>query len=198
MRRKINGIKNTAISKFALTLTFLLFNNLYLFAQNVERVGHYGNGKIRYKETVNADNQVVKLTTYYKSGVVSSIIPIGNEKINGLAQEFNRKGRLVSETEYLDGECNGIKKVFYKRSTHIITCNSGTEEKTFQVINYFRNGKVKSKHYNRFFEGYGPYESFYENGNPKIQGDYVGTKRNGVWKFYSEDGTLKKSKEYNN
>ena len=198
MRRKINGIKITAINKFALTLAFLLFNTLYLFAQDVERVGNYGNGKIRYKETVNADNQVVKLTTYFKSGIVSSVLPIRNEKINGLAQEFNRKGRLVLETEYLDGECNGLKKVFYKHSTHIITCSNGKEDKTFQVIHYFRNGKVKSSHYNRIFEGYGPYESFYENGNPKINGDYVGTKRNGVWKFYNEDGTLKKSKKYKN
>lgn len=66
------------------------------------------------------------------------------------------------------------------------------------VIEYYPNGK-KMKEFTIARVFYiGDYKEWYEDGNPKIFGQYQNNGKDGIWKYYNKNGDLEKTEEYNN
>ena len=136
---------------------------------------------------------------------------------NGYVKEYNYKGKLKFEGEYLNGKKNGKGKEYHY--------NGKLEFEGEYLIGY-KNGKVKEYDYNGYLEFEGEYyyglkwngkgynksnnivyelingkgyaKEYYDDGKIKFKGEYLNGKRNGKGKEYDLDGNLKFEGEYLN
>jgi len=148
------------------------------------------------EEKLDKNGELTEIRRYYKNGNIKCIIPVAKDKAHGTVKCFKKDGTLKAENNYINGKQNGKQFSFMKKSTYIVTYENGIENKIFHVIRYYKDGKIKEEYNNKFFEGYGSYRLNYKNGKEKIEGQYLGIKRNDIWNFYNEDGSLKKTKNY--
>ncbi len=151
-----------------------------------------------YEEILDKNGGLLETKHYYKNGNIKYIIPFQNDQIHGEVKFYKKNGRLKSLDNYVNGKLEGKQYLYLKKTTYIGTYENGVKNKIFHVIIYNKDGSIREEYNNKFFEGYGPYKLFYKNGNIKIEGQYNGTKRDGVWNFYNKDGELGKTKEYTN
>ena len=93
-------------------------------------------------------------------------------KFTGTAYRINSKDEIIWECDYIDGEANGIQKVW---SNSIY----GYQEM------YMKNN---SRH--------GPYKSYWHNGNLESEGYYYEGDEVGEWIYYNPDGTGIKKYNY--
>ena len=93
---------------------------------------------------------------------------------NGKIKEFNNKGKLLFEGEYLNGKRNGKGKEFGFEGK---VCFEG------EYLNGKRNGKGKE---------------FYLTGKKLYEGEYLNGKRNGKGKEFDLEGNLQFEGEYLN
>jgi antitoxin component YwqK of YwqJK toxin-antitoxin module len=45
---------------------------------------------------------------------------------------------------------------------------------------------------------FGPYKTFFKNGQKETEGSYINGRESGTWNFYNESGKLVKTKTYKN
>lgn len=81
-------------------------------------------------------------------------------------------GALKVKGDFMNGKRNGLWESWHKNG------NKWTEA---EYLNGVQNGKAGH---------------WFENGKPLYIGQYKDDKRSGTWKFYTEDGKLKKTIEY--
>lgn len=86
---------------------------------------------------------------------------------DGRYQKFSAEGILTDESNFANGQLEGIRTLFYE---------NGKPE----YIERYRNGQLE-----------GTYKGFHEDGSPKVEGEYVKNKMQGPWKSYYKGGTLK-------
>lgn len=86
---------------------------------------------------------------------------------NGYLREYDPKGNLSVEENYLKGELNGIRKV------------------------YAENGQVLAEENYAMGQYAGEHRSYDENGNLQMVGEYSNGAMNGLWYAYYPDGGVK-------
>ena len=91
-------------------------------------------------------------------------------KKDGKATWFTTEGKLIAEYVYKNGDLDGPQIAYYGNGT------------TKQIEEFY----VKGKHL-------GDYKEFYENGNIKLQGQYVNDLKDGKWVENDETGKLIKT-----
>jgi antitoxin component YwqK of YwqJK toxin-antitoxin module len=178
----------------------IIYTCLFLSLITISNLEAQDSKKIaaQYEDRLNQKGEVIETIIYHKNGKVKYIIPFKNNVIHGTLKTFNKKGVLKSENNYFDETLDGKQYYYYKKSMVIETASAGKRDKIFHVVYFFKDGSLKEEYNNKFFEGFGPYVKYYKNGNIKIEGSYEGIRRDGIWKFYNQDGTLRKSKKYSN
>ena len=130
----------------------------------------YLNGKIEFDtEYLNGINLTNKV--YDKNGKLYEI----SKNIKGFIKEYDHKGNLTFEGEYLNGKRNGKGKSYY---------DNGKLYFEGEYLNGERNGKGK--------------EYRYYNGELRFEGEYLNGKRNGKGKKYNKYSRLKFEGEYLN
>ena len=102
----------------------------------------------------------------------SIVIPVfANGNIQGRVNYWEN-GQKLSEVQYFNEKRDGSCKYWYKTGQLM---SSGL----------YKNGKM-----------YGPFISYYENGQIQSQGNYnynesdIYSRKDGVWKYYYEDGKI--------
>jgi uncharacterized protein len=180
-----------------LTLLLFLFNSILIFSQT-EKIQRDEKGNIISKKIYDSEGAICWKIKYHSNGIVSDSLPYVDSKVNGVAKSYSKKGKLTYEKDYLNGKIDGKKRCYLKKSTLIIYYKNGVSEKIFHVIEYIKNGSVKSEFNNKIIGGYGPYKIYYKNGQLKLDAYFTGVKRDGTWKFYNKNGSLRKTKSYNN
>jgi antitoxin component YwqK of YwqJK toxin-antitoxin module len=81
-------------------------------------------------------------------------------------------GAVLGTAEYLDEVLDGVSRIY--STAGVLTQES-----------HFSGGEL-----------HGPYRSWWENGHPKEQGEYVRGKRCGRYVWHQEDGSVLKTHEY--
>ncbi len=81
-------------------------------------------------------------------------------------------GAVLGTAEYIDHVLDGVSRIY--TSAGILTQES-----------HFSRGELHA-----------PYRSWWDNGRPKEQGEYVRGKRSGKYVWYQEDGSVLKTHEY--
>ena len=100
------------------------------------------------------------------------IIPVFANGNNQEIVNYWENGQKLSEVQYFNEKRDGSCKYWYKTGQLM---SSGL----------YKNGKM-----------YGPFISYYENGQIQSQGNYnynesdIYSRKDGVWKYYYEDGKI--------
>ena len=148
----------------------LIFEGEYLNGKRWNGKGKkYLNGKIEFDtEYLNGINLTNKV--YDKNGKLYEI----SKNIKGFIKEYDHKGNLTFEGEYLNGKRNGKGKYYY---------DNGILYFEGEYLNGERNGKGKEYRY---------------YGELRFEGEYLNGKRNGKGKKYNKYSRLKFEGEYLN
>ncbi|GIV28339.1 MAG: hypothetical protein KatS3mg027_2153 [Bacteroidia bacterium] len=158
----------------------LLHRGFYIDGQIKVFKNYWENGNLE-RELIAVDNLRCKLLTYYPNGQMRS------EVMYYEGMEIKQKDFFENGSIELDEEIDKKEGFIIKR---IINYSDSKPKVVMELID------KKLKLYS--------YKEYYENGNVKEEGnlnyrkdmnDYV---KNGVWKFYDEQGNLVKSVNYVN
>lgn len=143
---------------------------------------------------------------YGPDGRLTTTIDYKIDQKNGLTRKFAEDGALLSEELFVADIKNGTTTTYYPTGkVHLVTpFKEGREEgkaveyeedgRIITLLDY-RAGMLRSKDVlNRYDEqGWrqGPWRAFWPNGKPKWEGRYVDDKRQGIFKEFDANGTLK-------
>ncbi len=126
--------------------------------------------------------------TMYKAG-----------KAVGIARDYYKSGKLWGETPYVNGNINGLRKMYDDNGVLILTDTVFADKENGIIKIFYLNGKLKiecpfindtsNKQAVISFEPHGAIHS-YQGAEPTIPYGISG-KLNGVLKIYNEDGSLK-------
>lgn len=156
---------------------------------------YHKNGKIKGLENYVGNLQEGEYEAYYSNG---------NLKVRGVAKEnklvlenveYQIDGVTVSEKTNYDetGKLNGLRTVYdYDGKKHFEwTYNKG---EIAGYVYYDKSGGIISEAKRKLTKF--PFKGYYANGDLKFEGDYDGSKQNGVWKYYYKHGVLKSVEPY--
>jgi uncharacterized protein len=180
---------------------------------------YHDNGKIATKKHFDKDGLSGKYITYYKNGKIKSTRTYKGGKLNGRIMKYDTKGGLIQEGDYLDdllvgkwisynskgkiieednfdqkGIRTGILKnfdddgVLYAETDYLKGIMTGYRyfDKAGKVIKEGKNSKG-----NFMFSG------LYPDGKKKNEGELVGDKKVGLWKYFNDTGNLSGEENYN-
>lgn len=177
----------------------------------------YQNGKLRYNGQFNNGVPYGIFKYYYDNGAVKSEInyleqdttmfasvKIFNNLNKLIADGFYRrmqkdslwnyykvvdnKSILVLKENYKSGKLNGLSTVFSIDSIMIQEIFWRDSVLDGDWRDYYPNGQLKWK--GNYINGklQGDVEAYHTNGKLQYQGQYNGSFKNGVWKYYNQDG----------
>ena len=135
-----------------LTLILSLFALLLLsacstpsFGKKVEKE-YYTGGQLR-SEFIWSDStgkNGIKRTYGYEGHQTSSV-NITNGVRNGIMTYYDKQGRVIRQTPYVNGKIHGEEKAFYPNGDRMITFNYLNGVKEGYAYSYYPNGKVCRK-----------------------------------------------------
>lgn len=158
----------------------LLHRGFYIDGQVKVFKNYWENGNVE-RELIAIDNLRCKLLTYYPNGQPRSEITY-------------YEGTEIKEKDYFENGTVELEEEIDKKDGYIIKRIINYPDSKPKIIMELSDKKLKL--YN--------YKEYYENGQVKEEGilnfrkdmnDYV---KNGIWKFYDEQGHLIKSVQYIN
>ncbi len=127
---------------------------------------------------------------YYKNNI-KEIGHWKDGKQNGLFQLYTEEGILVDDTNFKEGERDGLTEQFYNDTGKLrVSANykNGVLDGEFKA--YYPNGNLQGEVTYKNGEMNGDFKEYHENKNIRLSGSYKNNLQNGEWKSYLEDGTL--------
>ena len=148
LKQGLQQMLNTKKLAFLLSL-FVLFSFTACtspsFGKKVEKE-YYTGGKLR-SEFIWSDstgrNGVKK--TYGFEGHQTSTIHITNGVKNGMMTIFDKQGRVMKQTPYVNGKIQGVEKAFYPNGDRMITFTYQNGMKNGYAYSYYPSGQVCRK-----------------------------------------------------
>lgn len=184
---------------------------------NIKHVGHYINGK--------RDGDFI---WFYSNGTFRILCTYKNDKLDGLETKFHENRNKATETYYRNGLKHGESKEYNPAGVLVKKCNYRDDKLDGECLEYDQAGVLVNKwmYKNNVLNGtcinyendkitlqreykdgvmYGPYESYYRNGNLKEIGTYrnskfwpPGDRYVGERKTFHENGNVKEELRYDN
>lgn len=159
---------------------------------------YYENSKLWSVLIYSADGTLADATLYHPNGNLASKGTYVNQKKEGKWQFYSEfmNGYRICEENYKNNMRNGLSERFYVDSTLAEKLYYQNDLKHGECIQYHPNGKVCMK--TTFSKGKmnGKYEVWAENGRLEITGQYINDLREGNWKFFNKDGSIKYNVNY--
>ena len=134
------------------------------------------------------------------------------KKKNGKEKEYNGKGKLIFEGEFLNDVRHGTGKEYYNEKLKFegeylygwkikgkFYINETLRYEGEYLFDRVYNGKGYDEDGNIIFEiknGNGRVEEYYDNGNIKFEGEYLNGKKNGKGKEYNNKGIKEYEGDY--
>jgi len=161
-----------------------------------ERITYFKSGEISYKENFTEDLREGAYLSYFQDGKIESKGQFKEGSKIGTWEFFYRNGNKNKVQNFDDrGKENGLETKYseegWKASEH--SFNKGVVD----AYTFFdKNGEILSQGERK--GGDLKYISYYQNGIKKSEGQYNKEGRNGEWKFYNYNGSLKRIENYKN
>lgn len=156
----------------------------------------YPNGQLQYEYTYKNDTQDGPYETYHVNGNLEEEGTMLAGKYNGTTTEYYSNGVLFSKGEYdEDGKENGT------------LTNHDSEGKKYIAFSFKKGNLEKVEIFDKdekvvkTIEKSGKkiaFENYYPTRTLSMEGDMVSGKRDGLWKYYDNYGTLSKTEKYVN
>jgi len=115
------------------------------FGKKVEKE-YYTGGQLR-SEFVWSDStgkNGIKRTFGFEGHQTSSV-NITNGVRNGIMSIYDKKGRVIKQTPYVNGKIHGVEKAFYPNGDRMITYTYQNGLKNGYAYTYYPSGKVCRK-----------------------------------------------------
>lgn len=137
-----------------------------------ERVSYWDTLQtiLRSKESYNLD-RTTNYNNYYPSGKIQREGHFHKNAKVGEWKYFNENGALDSTIMYFAGNREGFSQTYI-------------EGKLFKKMEYLHDMP------------HGVYEEYYSDGTKKMQGTYNKGKKQGTWKYFSQQGTVVKEEKF--
>lgn len=188
---------------------------------NVIQLIKYKKGYVVSRERINrydADNKPHgKWKWFYEDGTLKMEGNFNHGLKNGYFKEYDRKGNLVSVSKYVNGEKehkveelskldvktdywpNGKPKIVatYKNGVPEGVRREYDKKGKIQKSYIFHNGKMVAE--GIFTDAglrEGTWKEYYEDGSLKSEGNYENDKKTGLWKYYYPNGQLEETGTY--
>jgi len=153
-----NKIKNSRLILLSLTVIVIFIFHQFFSEEEVVYTELLEKQNILYKK--GSSSPFTGSVTGRKTGTLKNGMWVGHYS------EFNDKGVLQAEKNFISGNLEGISKA------------------------YFENGKIYE--FGRYVKGIrqGKWKLYYRNGNLRSEGMFEDGYRSGIWIYYKEDGSL--------
>jgi len=109
---------------------------------------------------------------YDDQTILSSVDPYKDGLLHGMSKVYFLNGQLAAETPYIDGLKNG------------------------DFVEYFSDGTVKMKGTYQDNTYTGKYVQNYPDRKVMVEGEYKAAVKDGLWKYFADDGRLKAQQVY--
>jgi antitoxin component YwqK of YwqJK toxin-antitoxin module len=109
-----------------------------------QEVGHYPNGEIEYRVSLNEKEVYTGIfTRFYPSGVKQAELPYARGHINGVVKRYFPTGQLMSTAYYTNGARAGEVKGFYPTGELRSQGTIYRDVPSGPMRYYYRNGKLQ-------------------------------------------------------
>mgnify|MGYP001199394226 CR=1 FL=1 len=102
--------------------------------------------------------------------------------------------------------------LYYKKFTNVPFTGEISGRKSGKIKNgkligewlyFYKNGQLKAlKNFKDLKKDghyyHGPYETYYENGKLNVKGQLKDGEQDGIWEYFNDDGSLKRTETWNN
>ena len=191
---------------------------------NVITLLEYNNDFLVSRERINRrDNEGLRQGSwkdFYPSGNIKTEKSYLNDKLHGYYKEYDEKGNLVLTMLYENGvivnskvDDNADIEIVnrYSQEGQLIYNGAYRNRIPVGIHREFKDGKViSSKIFNDngiiVSEGIvdesgnknGQWKDFYPDGTVRAEGQYIDSRRTGLWKFYNREGKLEQTGYFSN
>jgi antitoxin component YwqK of YwqJK toxin-antitoxin module len=168
-----NGKKEGIYKVYDYSTGLVIIENNYINGKKEGISQEFYNGNIFIETNYKNDKKYGTGTIYYENGNIRETIEYENEHglKHGENKEYDENGNLIKETTWLLDKRHSECKIYVdNKLSEIYTYVSGTYD--------------------------GPYKKFHSNGKIAIEGMYLHHRRNGIFKYYNENGDLILQEEY--
>jgi len=174
----------------------------YFFNGVLKAEGHYRNNNKTGVWKFYEDNEKVKQTGkfnnngfqigewkwFHNDGSLKRIENYGNGTLDGLTEEYDTTGQLITKGLYEDGFEEGFW--FYITSGYKQEGNYNSGRKNGEWKHYYPDGTIKFK--GTYLDDFpnGKHFYYWENGRLKEEQNYIMGKADGIWRKYTPEGLL--------
>ncbi len=179
----------------------------------------YSNGNFAYQVTFIDDKPIGEFKRFFSNGEVKAILIYDNKSEFATAKIFNKDGSLAAEGNYFGTKRDSLW-IFYKNEIIIAEENYTLGIKNGISRSYYGKNRIaEERHWvngvehgvwRQFYlsggkkleskiiqgERTGPYYLYYENGRFELLGHYKADLMHGTWKYYEQNGTLRRELIY--
>lgn len=135
--------------------------------------------------------------TYWDNGNLKSITNHNDGKKDGMWEDYFENGERKWYRSFDNGIKVGTSREYYfnGETKRVRQFNNGTLTK---YMSYHINGRMMvTGLFDENGKKHGNWKQFYENGWPKLKGDYSHGEKQREWKFYNENRNIYKIENYN-
>lgn len=126
-------------------------------------------------------------TGYHHNGKIAREINMENDERNGFSDYYAPDGTFMYRVRYQN---NAIQGISWKNSSGGFVPETLVNQKTSQVIAYYPNGKMSASIYLKNGLYHGKFVSWYPDGKPLRESEYLFDENTGVTKTYYPNGRL--------
>lgn len=164
--------------------------------RNGEWLTFYENGQLKFKRNYKYGKPVGLWEQYHSNGQLKKRGIYKDGKPDGFWIGYYSNGQLWVKQNYKDGKSVGLHETY--RENGLLWNKFNFTDEGREEERYYENGQLNQKSILK--DGILFHEFYYENGQLQHKGNIIedGTRRDGLWIFYNEDGTIYRTKEYRN
>ncbi len=119
-----------------------------------------------------------------------------NRLPHGWVREYDRKGRLRSEKNYVHGVPQGIGKLYYPNGQLMTLWHYQDGKREGESVGYYKDGSLKDKGYYVDDQLHGTILKYYRDGTLKAEMRFKEDRLEGLSRTYHPNGTLKHEYTY--
>jgi antitoxin component YwqK of YwqJK toxin-antitoxin module len=131
---------------------------------------------------------------YYDDGTLKRTGNYINDKENGLFKEYFENGKISSEYYQKDDEFDGAYKSWYENGNLRGTATYKNGKKSGLYVSYYDDGNKMSE---EKFENGNRFIKLFSMGKIIAEGNSKDDEKDGIWKYYNENGKIIKIENYN-
>jgi antitoxin component YwqK of YwqJK toxin-antitoxin module len=138
----------------------------------VETTNEFGR-KIRYERKKEDFAKHGLYERFYENGVKAEEAQYENDTLHGFRRFFYESGQLEAEEHFVRGLHHGFYKKYFESGQLEIQQEFINGAMQGKCIRYYPSGKIMEEVTIKDSEENGPFKEYYENGNPKAEGNYI-------------------------